>query len=109
MLEFFIGVIAGTCTGLGLGGGSVLILLLSLFLNFEQHVAQATNLIFFIPAALISIILNIKNKNINLKNAIPIVIFGIIGSIIGSKISYNLNVSTLTKCFGLFLFFIAIY
>ena len=109
MLEFFIGVIAGTCTGLGLGGGSVLILLLSLFLNFEQHVAQATNLIFFIPAALISIILNIKNKNINLKNAIPIVIFGIIGSIIGSKISYNLNVSTLRKCFGLFLFFIAIY
>ena len=33
MLEFFIGVIAGTCTGLGLGGGSVLFLLLSLLLS----------------------------------------------------------------------------
>ena len=57
-MEILMGVIAGICTGLGLGGSSVLILLLTLFMNFEQHVAQATNLICFIPSAIVSIIVN---------------------------------------------------
>ena len=62
MLEIIIGILAGIFTGLGLGGGSVLILFLTLFLNLEQHIAQATNLLFFIPSALVCIILNTKRK-----------------------------------------------
>ena len=67
MLEIIIGILAGIFTGLGLGGGSVLILFLTLFLNLEQHIAQATNLLFFIPSALVCIILNTKRKLINFK------------------------------------------
>ena len=63
------------------GGGSILILLLTLFMNFEQHIAQATNLLFFIPAAIVSILFNIKNKNINFNNAIIITISGVIGTV----------------------------
>ena len=70
MLEIIIGILAGIFTGLGMGGGSVLILFLTLFLNLEQHIAQATNLLFFIPSALVCIILNTKKKLINFKNAI---------------------------------------
>lgn len=92
-----------------MGGGSVLILCLTLFLNFEQHVAQATNLLFFIPSALISIILNTKHKYINYKNAIPIILFGIVGSILGSIISKNMPVNILRKFFGIFLLLISIY
>lgn len=91
------------------GGGSVLILLLTLFMNFEQHIAQATNLLFFIPAAIVSILFNLKHKNIKLKNAILITPFGIIGSVIGSIISEGLPVNILRKLFGLFLIFICIY
>lgn len=108
-LEIFIGGIAGICTGLGLGGSSVLILLLTLFLNFDQHIAQATNLICFIPSAIVSIIINIKNKNINFKNAIPFCICGVVGAILGSVVSGKMNVETLRKFFGIFLFFICIY
>lgn len=90
-----------------MGGGTILILLLSIFLNFEQNVAQAINLIFFIPTALTAIIVGIRNKNINWKESIIIVIFGIIGAIISASISTNMNVNLLRKLFGAFLLIIA--
>ena len=92
-----------------MGGGTILILLLSIFLNLDQHVAQATNLIFFIPTAITSVIIGIKNKNINVKEAWVIVVSGIIGAIISANISSNLNVKILRKMFGAFLLIIAIY
>ena len=94
---------------LDFGGGSVLILLLTMFMNFEQHVAQATNLLFFIPAAIVSILLNIKRKNINFKNAFSLLIPGILGACIGSIISEKLQVQILRKFFGVFLLFICVY
>lgn len=60
MIEIFIGIAAGIVGGLGMGGGTVLILFLSLFLGIEQHIAQATNIIFFIPTAITAIIVNLK-------------------------------------------------
>lgn len=92
-----------------MGGGTILILLLSIFMNLDQHVAQATNLIFFIPTAITSVIIGIKNKNINVKEALVIVVSGIIGAIISANISSNLNVKILRKMFGAFLLIIAIY
>lgn len=108
MIKVLIGIFAGICTGLGIGGGSVLILCLSLFLGFEQHIAQATNILFFIPAAIVSILLNLKNKNINIKNSLPLMFFGVLGSILGSNISRNMNMYLLRKLFGLFLVLICI-
>ena len=66
MLEVLIGILSGIIGGLGMGGGTVLILLLSLFLNIEQHIAQATNLIYFVPTAISAIIVNYREKNIDL-------------------------------------------
>jgi len=105
MLEIIIGIFAGIFTGLGMGGGSVLILFLTLFLNLEQHIAQATNLLFFIPSALVCIILNTKRKLINFKNAIFFVVFGVIGAVV----SRNMPVTKLRKLFGVFLLFISAY
>lgn len=92
-----------------MGGGTILILLLSLFLNLDQHVAQATNLVFFIPTAISAIIVGIKNKNVQWKLAIPIIIAGIIGAAISASIGTKLNVQILRKLFGTFLLIIAIY
>lgn len=108
MLNVLIGFISGICTGLGLGGGATLILLLDLFLNFDQHIAQATNIVCFIPSAIISLFINIKNKNIIFNLSIPIIIFGILGSIIGATISSKLDVQYLKKLFGVFLILIAL-
>ena len=92
----------------GCGGGTILIFLLTTFLGLEQHIAQGTNLIFFVPTSIVAIIVNLKNKNVQIKTAVIIVISGIIGAIIGAKISIGLNVNELRKYFGYFLIIIAI-
>ena len=77
-------------------------------MNLDQHIAQGTNLIFFIPTSIATIFVNVKNKNIQFKTAMLIIISGIIGAIIGAKISMKLNVNELRKYFGYFLALIAI-
>ena len=53
--------------------------------------------------------MNIKNKNIDLKLATIISIFGILGAIIGANLSIHTDVKTLRKYFGIFLAIIAIH
>ena len=109
MIQILIGILSGIISGTGMGGGTILIFLLVYVLGMEQHIAQATNLIFFIPTSIIAILINIKNKNIALQSAIFISIFGILGAIIGANISINIDVNLLRKCFGIFLAVIAIH
>lgn len=109
MKEIIIGLISGIVSGTGMGGGTILIFLLTLLCGLEQHTAQATNLIFFIPTSIVAIIVNIKNKNIDLKLATTISICGIIGAIIGANLSIHTDVRTLKKYFGIFLAIIAIH
>ena len=65
-------------------------------------------MVFFIPTSIVAIFINFKNKNIELKTALIVIISGIIGAMIGAKISVNLNVLELKKYFGYFLIIIAI-
>lgn len=109
MIEVLIGMFSGIFSGVGMGGGTILIFLLTAFAGLEQHIAQATNLIYFIPTAISAIIVNYKDKNIDTKLAIFISAFGIIGAIIGAKISVNTDVQILRKLFGIFLAIIAIH
>lgn len=109
MKEILIGSISGILSGIGMGGGTILIFLLNTFAGLEQHLAQATNLIYFIPTAISAIIVNYRDKNIDIKLARLISIFGVIGAVIGSIISINMNVQILEKFFGIFLTVIAIH
>ena len=109
MTEILIGLVSGIVSGTGMGGGTILIFLLTVLSGLEQHTAQAINLIFFIPTSIVAIIVNIKNKNIDLKLATIISIFGILGAIIGANLSINTDVQKLRKYFGIFLAIIAIH
>lgn len=109
MIEILFGIIAGTIAALGMGGGSILILLLSVFTDYAHKTIQGINLIFFIPTALIAIFWNLKRKNIDLKLSGVIIFFGIIGAIIGSNIAFRLSNKTLEKYFLFFLIIITIY
>ena len=108
MAEILMGIVAGIVSVTGMGGGTILIFLLTFILGIEQHNAQATNLIFFIPTSIVAIIVNLKNKNIDLKLAVIITVMGILGAIIGANISLNTDVNILRKSFGIFLASIAI-
>ncbi len=109
MLQILIGIFSGIFSGIGMGGGTILIFLLTTFIGLEQHIAQATNLIYFIPTAISAIIVNFKNKNIDKKLATFVSIGGALGAIIGANISVNIDVQKLRKLFGIFLVTIVIH
>lgn len=109
MKTILIGTFSGIFSGIGMGGGTILIFLLTTFAGLEQHIAQATNLIYFVPTAISAIIVNYRDKNIDTKLAKYISIYGIIGAIIGALISINLDVQKLRKFYGTFLAIIAIH
>lgn len=92
-----------------MGGGTILILLLNLFGDIQQHMVQGINLVFFIPTSIVAIYMNIKHKTIDYKIAITMIIFGIIGAVCGSLLSFKIENQNLKKYFGLFLILIAIF
>lgn len=94
------GILSGILGAMGMGGGGVLIICLTLFMNVAQQTAQGINLIFFIPTAIIAVLIYTKKHLIKWKIAIPFAILGIVGTIAGSMISQNLDGSVLSKLFG---------
>ena len=109
MIEILTGFISGIVSGTGMGGGTILILCLSIFLGINQKIAQATNLIFFIPTSIAAIYINIKEKKINLIVAKVIIFWGIIGAVLGAVIAQKIELNLLRKLFGVFLAIIAIH
>ena len=108
-MEFIIGILSGIATALGVGGGTILIIFLTFILNLDIKTSLAINLVCYIPASIISIIYNFKRKNINLKKILPIVFFGILGSVLGTIISKKIETILLKKAFGIILILIAFY
>ncbi len=99
-----IGVLSGVISGMGIGGGTILIPALSIFFDYEQQVAQNFNLIYFIPTAVIALITHSKSGNIEKKVLWKIIIFGLIGAGVGAIVAVNMQPDILRKCFGGFLF-----
>ncbi|MBE7038251.1 MAG: sulfite exporter TauE/SafE family protein [Ruminococcaceae bacterium] len=104
IITIIAGFLSGIISGMGVGGGAVLIPALTFFLGVNQHVAQCTNLYYFIPTAIVALLVHIKNKNIMFKTAVPLIIFGILGSVIGSFVAVNISTKVLRKIFAVFLF-----
>lgn len=109
MKEIVFGVISGIVAATGMGGGTILILLLNLFGSIEQHMVQGINLVFFIPTSIVAIYMNVKHKTIDYKLAIVLIIFGIAGAVCGSLLSFKIDNQNLKKYFGLFLILIAVF
>ena len=102
------GVAGGILGGMGMGGGTLLIPLLTLGLNIPQQSAQAINLLAFLPMSVVALIIHAKNKLVRFKIAMPIAIAGIISSIGGAILANNINSSSLSIWFGIFLTIVGI-
>ncbi|MBC8590734.1 sulfite exporter TauE/SafE family protein [Wansuia hejianensis] len=109
MKLIFIGFISGIISGMGIGGGTVLIPSLVLFNDISQLEAQGINLVVFIPIAITAIITHIKEKNIEFKYTKQIILSGIISAGIGSFIATRIDDNNLRRYFGIFLLFIGLY
>lgn len=102
-LQILFGVLAGIIAGMGMGGGTLLIPMLIIFLNFTQLQAQTINLIAFLPMALIALVIHFKNHLVKYKDCILIAIIGVASSILGSFLASLIEMDNLKIYFGTFL------
>ncbi len=97
------GLMSGIIGGMGLGGGAVLIIYLTVFKNVEQLRAQGINLLFFVPIATLAVIIYSFKKQIKWRVTLPIAIGGLIGAIGGFFLTDILGGNFTSKLFGGFL------
>ena len=98
-----VGSLLGFLSGLGIGGGSLLILWLTMVLHTDHQTARSINLLFFIPSALVACGLHIKQGSLRIKPLLPAVIAGCAAAAIFSWISTIVHTETVKKLFGLVL------
>ena len=92
--------IFGFLAGLGVGGGSLLILWLTVVVGMDHPQARIYNLLFFIPCAVISSLFRIKQGQLQIKKILPAVLAGCMAAAIFTFIGRNLELSFLRKVFG---------
>lgn len=102
------GLISGVIGGMGMGGGTLLIPILTIFLGVLQKSAQSINLLVFIPMSIVAIIIHMKNQLIDFKVGIPIILSGVVFSIGGSYLASIISNNLLQKIFAIFLLIVGI-
>jgi len=92
--------VLGVLSGLGTGGGSLLILWLTLMLGMDQETARSINLMFFIPSALVACLFRWKQGRLDIKKVLPAIIAGSIASGLFTFLSRDMDTTMLRKLFG---------
>lgn len=105
MLESFpvclaVGSVLGFLSGLGIGGGSLLILWLTLVVGVDSITARGMNLLFFLPAAIIAGLIRWKQGAVDLKKILPAMLGGGISAALFAFLGRNSDVEMMKKAFG---------
>ena len=95
-----LGTVLGFLSGIGIGGGSLLILWLTIVLDAPQSAARSINLLFFIPSALIACFFRWRQGTLDIRTVLPAVIAGCISAAVFSWLGTILDVNLLKKLFG---------
>lgn len=103
IINLTIGILLGTMAGMGLGGGSLLVLWLTVVLQLPPENARIINLLFFIPSALISSLIRAKKSKNLLKRSFPAILCGCLSAVVFSLISSAIDESVLKKLFAILL------
>ena len=98
------GFCSGIISGMGIGGGTILIPALLFLTDITQQQAQGVNLIYFIPTAVTALITHQKKGNLDWKTAKPLALMGLAGAAAGAFLAVSLESELLRKIFGGFLF-----
>ncbi len=103
IVPFLCGLGASVISAWGVGGGTLLLLVMTLFLGVDQRAAQGVNLLFFLPTAASALVCHARGGYLDkptLKAAVPV---AVIAALIGAWISNAVDVEVLRKPFGVYL------
>ena len=107
-LFLIIGLVSGAISGMGLGGGAVLIPSLTIITGMEQHMAQSLNLLVFVPTAAIALFVHARNRYIERGLLLKMILAGLLFAALGSFVALRLEPGLLRKIFGGFLLLIGL-
>ena len=108
LLAILMGSFLGLLSGLGTGGGSLLILWLTLGQNMPQNEARIINLMFFVPAALIACLFRLRQGRLEIKKVLPAILAGSTSAALFAWFSNQWDTHMLKKAFGILLLFTGI-
>ena len=95
-----IGTALGFLAGIGVGGGSLLILWLTLVLGMDHPQARIINLLFFLPSAIVASFFRWKQGKLEIKKVLPAIIVGCVAAGVCSFLSSSMDIALLQKLFG---------
>lgn len=98
-----VGTALGFLAGLGIGGGSLLVLWLSFVMEMDPTTVRGINLLFFLPSAAIAICFRWKQGTVRWQKILPAIIAGCIAALVFSWLGGSVDVSILKKLFGIVL------
>ena len=109
LILIIIGIITGIMAGmLGIGGAIIMIPALVFLLGISQQTAQGTSLAVMLPPIGVIAAYNYyKAGFVNIKFAIILAVFFLVGSYFGSKFALNIPQNILKKIFGVLLLLVA--
>lgn len=108
ILTWIAAFLTGLLASLGVGGGMVLIIWFTAVMGMSQLEAQGINLLFFLPIALLSVIIHRKNGLISFKELVPSIMTGILGAAAGSFAAKLIGSELLGKIFAVFILVIGV-
>ena len=103
LLSIPVGIILGFLAGLGVGGGSLLILWLTLIAGTDPSTARAINLLFFLAAAGSVSIFRWRKGKLDFKSILPAIVCGCIAAGLCSWLGTKIDQNILKKVFGVLL------
>lgn len=103
LLYIIAGLAGGIIAGMGMGGGTLTIPLLTLWLKVDQKIAQSVNLIAFVPMAIVVVIIHIKNKLIDVKSLFKVAVPAVAACAVCAYYAPDISSEVLSRCFGGFL------
>ena len=90
-------------SGMGVGGGGLFVVFLSLFSDLPQITIQGINLLFFIFSSGAAVLIHVSRRKIFGKAVLTMIVFGILGSLLGSALAGIAPASLLRRTFGIML------
>ena len=102
------GLVCGVFSGLGIGGGTLLMVWMTAVMDMEQRMAQGINLLYFLPTAACALVFHIKNRLIRWRVVIPAAITGCLTAAGAALLATAIDATLLRKLFGGFLLLVGL-
>lgn len=109
LCAFAAGAATGVLSGFGVGGGTLLLVYMTLLAGVEQQAAQGINLLYFLPAGLLALPAHRKNGYIETAALIPAIAAGLVCAGVAAWLATAVDTALLRRYFGIFLIFVGLW